>query len=389
MNFPLDELNNTLDRLSHSQFYKNRIPATVANGSDFSDSVPLMSRSDLVMEMGKPNYGAFGGADPVRVNMSPMGGGLVPILQTRGDINRMITAVRSNLDACGVEPGDTCAVFFSYHLFVAGLFYQSQMEAHGVACIPLGPGETKRAVEICIANNVNILAGNPTFALRLIEEGVPAPKVFFSGGEPFTVNHKLYNRICNAMPETMLVDSFSLSEFLPVGRTFPGGRGVHLFDELVYAEVIDPETLSPVNNGERGELVLTHLYKEAQPLLRYRTGDLTLKIITPSVFGRTQCLPYVVFGRTDEMVKVKGVKLYPSEVKFCIIGIAELDGPYRVSVFSDKSGREMICLLLQGSAGDEIAEEVAKRFKAQTMVKADIVKIVKTLETGPIIVDKR
>ncbi|MBB42421.1 MAG: hypothetical protein CMM44_01505 [Rhodospirillaceae bacterium] len=389
MYFPLDELNNTLDRLSHSQFYKSRIPTSVTNKAEFSDSVPLMSRSDLVMEMKKPNYGAFGGANPVRVNLSPMGDGLIPILQTRGDINRIITAARSNLDACRVEPGDTCAVFFSYHLFVAGLFYQSQMEAHGVASIALGPGETKRAVDICISNNVNIIAGNPTFVLRLIEEGVPAPKVFFSGGEPFTTNHKLYNSISNAMPETMIVDSFSLSEFLPVGRTFPGGKGVHIFDELVYAEVIDPESLLPVNDGERGELVLTHLYKEAQPLLRYRTGDLTLKIETPSVFGRTQCLPYVVFGRTDDMIKVKGVKLYPSEIKFCLLGITELDGPYRVSVFSDNSGRERICLLLQGSGGDEVAEEVSKRFKAQTMIKADIVEIVETLESGPQCVDKR
>jgi len=389
MYIPIDELNNTLDRLSHNKFYKNRIPTTVTDILDFSNSVPLMSRLDLVMEMKKPNYGAFGGANPVRVNICPTGHGLIPILHTRGDMGRIITAVRSNLDACGVEPGDTCAVFFNYHLSDTGLFYQNQMEAHGVACIPLGPDETKRAVEICIVNNVNILAGNPTFALRLIEEGCPAPKVFFSGGEPLTANYNLYKSVSEAMPATIIVDSLSLSEFLSVGRTFPGGNGVHIFDELVFAEVIDPETLSPLNDGERGELVLTHLNKEAQPLLRYRTGDLTLKIETPSVFGRKQCLPYVVFGRIDEMVKVKGVKLYPSEVRFCLFGIAELDGPYRISVFFEKSGREMISISLQGNAGDEAAEEVSKRFEARTTVKVDIVEIIATLEKGPLFVDKR
>jgi len=389
MSFPHDDLNGALDRLSRHSFYKGRIPARVSGSEEFADAVPLMSRADLVAEMQKPGYGAFGGTNPVRINLSPMGGGLVPVMQTRRDLDRLITAARSHLDACGVEPGDVCAVFFGYHLFVAGLFYQSQMEAHGVGCIPLGPGEAERAVEICKTHNVNILAGNPTFALRLIEEGVPTPKVFFAGGEAFTGNPKLYNAVADAMPGAMLVDSFSLSEFLPVGRTFPGGQGVHIFDELVFAEVIDPETLKPVADGERGELVLTHLHKEAQPLLRYRTGDLTVKIETPSVFGRTQCLPRVVFGRTDEMVKVKGVKLYPSEIRACLLGIDGLDGGFRVTVSAKDSGADHILLTLQGTAGDDAAERVAARFKSQTLIAADAVEIVAALEEGPALVDER
>jgi len=389
MSFPHDDLNGALDRLSCHSFYKGRIPARVSGSEEFADAVPLMSRADLVAEMQKPGYGAFGGTNPVRINLSPMGGGLVPVMQTRRDLDRLITAARSHLDACGVEPGDVCAVFFGYHLFVAGLFYQSQMEAHGVGCIPLGPGEAERAVEICKTHNVNILAGNPTFALRLIEEGVPTPKVFFAGGEAFTGNPKLYNAVADAMPGAMLVDSFSLSEFLPVGRTFPGGQGVHIFDELVFAEVIDPETLKPVADGERGELVLTHLHKEAQPLLRYRTGDLTVKIETPSVFGRTQCLPRVVFGRTDEMVKVKGVKLYPSEIRACLLGIDGLDGGFRVTVSAKDSGADHILLTLQGTAGDDAAERVAARFKSQTLIAADAVEIVAALEEGPALVDER
>ena len=389
MTFPLDSLNAAIDRLSCHPFYNGTLPKGVTDAADFANAVPLMSRSDLVAEMKKPGYGAFGGAKPVRMNMSPMGGGLVPVMQTRRDLDRMIGACRTHLDACGIEEGDVCAVFFGYHLFVAGLFYQTQMEAHGVTCIPLGPGEADRAVDICNAHNINVLAGNPSFSLRLLEAGVKPPKVFFAGGEAFTGNPSLYNAVAEAMPGTMLVDAFSLSEIMPIGRTFPGGQGVHLFDELIFAEVIDPETLQPVADGERGELVLTHLQKEAQPLVRYRTGDLTLKITTPSVFGRTVCLPNVVFGRTDEMVKVKGVKLYPSEIRAVLLGIDGLDGAYRLTVSAKAGGGDTLSLALKGVAGDDAAELVSKRFKSQTLISVDEIQIVAELGDGPSLNDKR
>ena len=389
MTFPLEPLNALIERLSRHPFYIGKLPKDVTDAADFANAIPLMSRSDLVAEMQKPGYGGFGGTKPIRMNMSPMGGGLVPVMQTRRDVDRMIGACRTHLDACGIEEGDVCAVFFGYHLFVAGLFYQTQMEAHGVTCIPLGPGETDRAVDICNAHNINILAGNPSFSLRLLEAGVKPPKVFFAGGEAFTGNPTLYTSVAEAMPGTMLVDAFSLSEVMPVGRTFPGGQGVHLFDELIYAEVIDPETLKPVADGERGELVLTHLQKEAQPLGRYRTGDLTVKITTPSVFGRTECLPNVVFGRTDEMVKVKGVKLYPSEIRAVILGIDGLDGDYQLIVSASAGGSDRLSLSLKGVEGDDAAETVSRRFKSQTLISVDEVRIVAELDPGPSLNDKR
>lgn len=389
MTFPRDAINAMLDRLGAHPFYQRRLPGSVSDAAEFASSVPLMTRSDLVAEMQKPRYGTFGGSHPVRMNMSPMGAKLMPAMQTRTDLDNMIAAVRTHLEACAITPNDICAVTFGYHLFVAGLFYQSQMEAHGVACIPLGPGEAARTAEICNDHGVTVLAGNPSFSLKLIEAGLTPPRVFFAGGEAFTGNPTLYGAVRAAMPDTTLVDAFSLSEFLPVGRTFPGGTGVHVFDELVHAEVIDPATGDPVADGERGELVLTHLKKEAQPLVRYRTGDLTVKQTTGPVCGRTVNLPKVVFGRTDEMVKVKGVKLYPSEVRAVLLGIDGLTGKYRVSVSAKPSGGDSIALDLEGSAGDDRLEEVASRFKTQTLISADEIKTVAELPDGPALIDKR
>ena len=389
MSFPTDALNAQLGRLSAHPFYKGRLPSSVADAADFAANAPLMGRSDLVAEMEKPGYGAFGGTNPVRVNLSPMGANLVPAMQTASDIANMVAAARTHLDACGIGPGDVCAVTFGYHMFVAGLFYQTQMEAHGVACIPLGPGEAERTVDICARHNVTVLAGNPSFSLKLIETGLTLPKVFFAGGEAFTGNPTLYGAVKAAMPDTVLVDSFSLSEFLPVARTFPGGDGVHVFDELVYAEVIDPATGELVADGERGELVLTHLKKEAQPLVRYRTGDLTVRQSTDPVHGRAVNLPRVVFGRTDNMVKVKGVKIYPSEMRAVLLGLEGPTGGYRLTVSAKEGGGDRLALAVEGAGNADVTEEIAKRFKSQTLISADEIVFADHLEEGPLAVDER
>ncbi len=389
MGFPLDAVNAQMARLAAHPFHGGLLPASVMDEAEYLDCVPLMSRADLVAEMTKPGYGAFACPDAVRINLTPMGTGLVPVMQTASDVAYMNAACASHLNACSIGPGDVCAVFFGYHLFVAGLYYQSQMEAHGVTCLPIGPGEADRNAQICNDHGVTVIAGNPSFSLKLIEAGLKPPRVFFAGGEAFTGNPALYTAVTAAMPDTLLVDAFSLSEFLPVARTFPGGEGVHVFDELVHAEVIDPETLQPVADGERGELVLTHLIKQAQPLLRYRTGDLTVKQTTAPVCGRTVNLPSVVFGRTDEMVKVKGVKLYPSELRAVLLGIDGLAGGYRITISAGPGGGDRLGLMLAGGGGDVAAAEVASRFKAQVLIAADEINIVAELDDGPLLVDVR
>lgn len=386
----LDRLNAALDRFARHPFYAGRVPARVESLAEFSERVPLLPKAALQAEMAKPGHGAMRPqVPPVRVNMTPVPGGLMPVMSSRADLDAMIAACRTQLDACGIGPGDTCLVTFGYHLFVAGLFYQSQMEAHGVACIPHGPGEPERIAAIARDQGVTVLAGNPSFALKAIAAGMPPPRVFFAGGEPFTANRSLHAAVRAAMPETHLIDAFSLSEVLPVGRTFPGGTGVHVFDEWVHAEVLDPETGAPLPEGERGELVLTHLGKELMPLLRYRTGDLAVLRITAPLHGRTVCLPEVVMGRTDGMVKVKGVKFYPSEVARLLLGVEGLSGRYRVTLARKPGGGESLALALEGRADAQALETLRAGFKAQTLLAPDTVETVETLADGPLITDNR
>lgn len=389
MSFPVDAVNAVLERLARHPFHGARLPARVTDYHDFAARIPLMGKADLLAEMTKPGHGAFHCVNAVRMNLTPVGPTLMPVLHSRADLERLIAACRSHLDACGIGPGDVCAVTFGYHLFVAGLFYQSQMEAHGVTCIPLGPGESERTAQICAREGVSVLASNPSFALKLLEAGMPAPRVFFAGGEAFTGNAPLYAKVRAAMPDTVLIDSFSLSEFLPVARTFPGGDGVHVFDELVLAEVIDPHSGQPLPDGERGELVLTHLNKEAQPLVRYRTGDLTVKTATMPVHGRTVCLPKVVFGRTDEMVKVKGVKLYPSELRTVLLGLDGLTGRYRLNVDKKPGGADLLGLTVEGRLDEAARDQLLRRFASQTLVGLDGLETTETLADGPLCHDGR
>lgn len=385
-----DRLNAALDRLSRHPFYAGRLPARVGSPAEFAERVPLLTKADLQAEMAKPGYGAMKPHVPaVRMNMTPVGGGLMPVLHSRADLDAMVAACRTNLDACGIGPGDVCLVTFGYHLFVAGLFYQTQMEAHGVTCIPHGPGEPERIAAIAREHGVTVLAGNPSFALKAIAAGMPPPRVFFAGGEAFTGNLSLFAAVRAAMPDTHLIDAFSLSEVLPVGRTFPGGTGVHVFDEWVHAEVIDPETGAPLPEGERGELVLTHLTKELMPLVRYRTGDLTVLRTTAPVHGRTVNLPEVVMGRTDQMVKVKGVKFFPSEVRGLLLGVEGLTGRYRVTLARKPGGGESLSLVLEGTAAPEALEAIRSRFKAQTLLGLDALEAVESLPDGPVLLDGR
>ncbi|RAR51734.1 phenylacetate-CoA ligase [Paraburkholderia unamae] len=385
-----DLLNAQLARLQTHPFYEGRLPRSVASATEFAERVPLMSRAQLVAEMNRPGYGAFAPqVPPVRVHLTPMGASLVPILHSAADLRAIEAACGQHLDACGIGPGDVCMVTFGYHLFVAGLFYQSQMEARGVACIPHGPGETERAARVARQCGVTVLAGNPSHALKLIEAGCPVPRVFFAGGEAFTGNAALYERVREAMPGTLLIDSYSLSECLPVARTFPGGTGVHVFDELLYAEVIDPESGLPVAEGERGELVLTHLKRELQPLVRYRTGDLTVLERTAPVHGRVVSLPRVVFGRADSMVKIKGVKVYPSELKTVLLGVAGATGAYRLVVGRKEHGGDHLTLQVEGAPAGAAIEAIAERFKRQTLIHADTIEAVEKLEGGALVEDTR
>ncbi len=389
-------LREQISKLYQLDFYRRKMdevgikPSQIQTIGDF-EKIPFTMSSEILEELKKkPKESSLFTKGVVRVNFSPSGQELYPVYQTRRDLKKMHEVCARTLRAAGVRKEDICAITYGYHLFIAGLFYQSQLEYYGAKVIPLGPGDSERAVHLINKYDVSVLITNPTFALKLASGGIPNVRILFVGGEPFTGIEGYPEKIKNAFGKDLtIIDSYSMALCMPIARSCRFGQGLHIIDDFIYAEVIDPTTGEIVKEGEKGELVITHLYKEATPLLRYRTGDLTYMVKEKCPCGRELTLPKGILGRTDEMLKVKGVKFWPSQVQNILRAFSELTGRYRLKV-SSSLGTDRLELLVEGlEAAKGKMEELSKRLKQETLLAFDKIEILPKLEEGPLVVDER
>jgi len=392
----LEGLRRQLGYLYTLDFYHKKmdkagiVPRDILSLKDF-ESIPFTTHEEFVKEMDRnnPSYGSFFPPDVVRINFTPSGDHLLPIFHTANDLEFMHHVCHRSLEAAGVTRNDICAVTFGYHLFIAGLFYQGQLETYGAKVIPLGPGETSRAVDIINRHNVTVLVANPSFALKLASSGISRIRILFAGGEPLTSVPGYKDRIRQALGrDLVIIDSYSMSECIPIARNCAMETGLHIMDEFVYAEIIDPETGKTLENGHIGELVLTHMKKEAQPLLRYRTGDLAELVETSCKCGRYMTMPRGISGRTDEMLKVKGVKLYPSQIK-TIIEEHGIGTGFRLTIRSEKGADRLTLTLKDTSGARSKTESLRHALRKATLLNFNEIVFSDRLEEGPRVSDER
>ncbi len=389
-------LREQVKKLYRLNFYKNKLdqarikPSQIRTLADFR-KIPFTSSSEMLEELKKrPSECSLYTDDIARVNFSPSGQELYPVYQTKRDLKKMHEVCARTLKAAGVRKGDICAVTYGYHLFIAGLFYQSQLEYYGAKVIPLGPGESERAIDLINRYEVSVLITNPTFALKLASGGIPSVRILFVGGEPFTSVEGYPQRVRSTFGRDLtIIDSYSMALCMPVARSCRYDKGLHIMDDLIFPEVIDPSTGENVPYGEKGELVITHLFKEASPLLRYRTGDLAYMIKGKCKCGREMTLPKGVIGRTDEMLKIKGVKFWPSQVGNILREFPECKDRYRIGVRSIKGVDSLEITVEGGEFSKEKIEELSKRLKQETLLTFDRVEIVEKLQEGPSVIDER
>ena len=390
------DLKNQVQKLYSLDFYKNKFnaagikPSDIRTVNDFK-KIPFTKSPEILEELKKrPSECSLYSGNVTRINFSPSGQELYPIYQTQNDLFKMYEVCARTLKTADVKRDDVCAITFGYHLFIAGLFYQSQLEYYGAKVIPLGPGESERAINLINKYKVTVLMANPTFAMKLASTGIPSVRILFVGGEPFTSVEGFPEKVKKAFGRDItIIDSYSMALCMPIARSCKYGTGVHVLEDFVFAEVIDPVTGECIPNGEKGELVLTHLYKEAVPLLRYRTGDLTMMETKECQCGRERTLPKSVFGRTDEMLKIKGVKFWPSQIGTILKEFPECKEKYRIFVHSSK-GVDTLELFVEG---DEVArnrtEDLSRRLKQETLLAFNKIEIVEKLEEGPLVLDER
>jgi len=258
---------------------------------------------------------------------------------TKDDMKLWSDVMARTLCCAGAEPGDTIQNAYGYGLFTGGLgFHYGAMEM-GLRIIPTSAGQTARQLKIMQEFKPRIIACTPSYALFMAEEakdmGIdPAKgnwKIGIFGAEPWS------NSIRQEIEELwnmLATDVYGLSEIIGPGvaQECPNKDGLHIFSDVFYPEIVNPETGEEVAEGEDGELVITTLTKQAIPLIRYRTRDIVSINYEKCRCGRTSPRISKIKGRTDDMIVVRGINVFPSQIEHVLVGIEGTQPYYQIVV---------------------------------------------------------
>jgi phenylacetate-CoA ligase len=258
------------------------------------------------------------------------------VAYTRNDLALWADCCARAIAAAGGGPGTVVHVAYGYGLFTGGLGLHYGAERLGCTVVPASGGNTPRQAQLLEDLGAEILCCTPSYALAIADHvSEPARlglRAGIFGAEPWTEG--LRQAIEHALDLTAL-DIYGLSEVVGPGvssECIEGRGGAHVNEDHFLVEVVDPESGVPLPDGEVGELVFTTLTKEALPLLRYRTGDLASLTREPCACGRTFARMSRVLGRTDDMLIIRGVNVFPSEIERALLGIPELAPHYQLVV---------------------------------------------------------
>ena len=315
---------------------------------------------------------------------------------TEGDLDVWRSVMARSLFAAGVKPGDTVQNAYGYGLFTGGLGFHDGVEELPATVIPTGGGNTARQITMLRDLESDVLASTPSYCLylaeRAAEDGVDVRDLPVStvtiGAEPFT--DPMREEIEAALGVTA-IDVYGLSEIIGPGVAIEcehAQAGLHVWEDHFYPEVIDPDTGEVLPAGEEGELVLTTLTKEALPVLRYRTGDVTSLTREQCACGRTMVRMDNVTGRTDDLLIVRGVNLYPSQIEAAIVDLDDVAPHYRIDVRREDSLDRLELTVehhedYQGS-NDVLEDDIEARLADVLEVRPDEVNVV-----GPGVVERQ
>ena len=264
---------------------------------------------------------------------------------TQNDLDMWAECVARVLAVGDVGPGDVVQVSYGYGLFTGGLGAHDGAAKLGAVQLPTSAGNSEKQIMLMQDLGTTALCCTPSYGLHLAEviekNKIPAEnlklRVGFFGAEPWTWGIR---RELEAKLHIKAIDIYGLTEMCGPGV---GGEclyqdGTHVWEDMFLPEIVDPETLEPVAPGEVGELVITSLCKEAMPILRYRTRDLTSLIYEPCKCGRTAVRMGKVLGRSDDMLIIRGVNVFPSQIETVLTEFPAFTPQYFITV--DRKGNE-------------------------------------------------
>ena len=258
---------------------------------------------------------------------------------TRGDLEYWTDALARSLTSIGIGENDTLQVSYGYGLFTGGLGLHYGAEKVGASVLPASTGSTERQLELIQDLDVTAIACTPSYFIHMTE-------VAENLGIDFRKDTKLKKAVLGAEPWTegmreriekstgvKAYDIYGTSELAgPMYTECEERHGIHISGDITYLEIIDPKTGEVLGPGEKGELVVTMLKKRAFPLIRYRTSDITSILTEPCPCGRTSPRIARITGRSDDMLIIRGINVFPSQVEFALMRVPEVGNQYMILV---------------------------------------------------------
>ena len=346
----LKRLQSTLERVyANVPFYKASFAAagitpSVVSGLEDLQKLPFTTKQD--MRDSYP-YGLFAAPmeEIVRIHASSGTTGKPTVVgYTQNDISIWSDLMARSFVAAGAHKGDIIHNAYGYGLFTGGLGAHYGAERLGASVIPISGGNTKRQIMIMQDFGSTVLTCTPSYSLFMAEEagaeGIDFKKlklrVGIFGAEPWS--EAMRGEIEGKLNLTA-IDIYGLSEIMGPGvaiECIEAKRGLHIWEDHFIPEIINSETGERLPEGERGELVITTITKQGIPLIRYRTRDITSLTYEPCICGRTHARITRMSGRSDDMLIIRGVNVFPSQIEAILVGIEGIEPHYMLIV--DRQG---------------------------------------------------
>lgn len=381
----LAQVNDRISALiKANNFYGKKFKQTgvdkLTSAEDFS-KLPFSEKNDLrdaypLGLMTAPE------SEIVRIHSSSGTTGLPVIIPyTAKDVADWAIMFKRCYELSGITAMDRIQITPGYGLWTAGIGFQTGAELLGSMVVPMGPGNTPKQLQMMIDMKTTVLASTSSYALLLAEEieklGIKEKihlKKGIMGSERWSA--KMRKSIAEKL-DIELYDIYGLTEIYGpgIGNSCQYNCGMHYFDDFIYLEIIDPETGKNVPDGEFGEIVITTLVKEGAPLIRYRTHDLSRIIPGDCKCGCKYPRIDSIYGRTDDMMKIKGVNVFPSQIEEVLKEFPEASSEYQIRI-SHLDGKDTMRIYVETSGhydfielGNRIADKIKSRIGFTPIVK--------------------
>ena len=383
----MERLQQTLARCMRIPFYKQRFAACGLRPEDIRTLVDLRKLPFTTKQDLRDNYPFGLSAVPleevVRLHSSSGTTGTpTVILHTQHDLDEWANAVARCLYMVGLRKGDIFQNSSGYGMFTGGLGFQYGAERLGMLTVPAAAGNTKRQIKFITDFGTTALHAIPSYAGRLYEVmeemGIDPRRdtrlrTLIIGAEPHSDEQR---RRIEQMLGVKAYNSFGMSEMCGPGVAFecPEQNGLHIWEDYYIVEIVDPQTLEPVPDGEVGELVLTTINREAMPLLRYRTRDLTRILPGECPCGRHHKRLDRMKGRSDDMMILKGVNIFPIQIENILMQFRELGTDYLITLTNLEANDEMTVEVELNEFTDDygflqrLTKEITRQLKDEILI---------------------